>query len=79
MISRLIEWLGGHVASQVSGATNFLLLGHILEDGRAVEQSLKYKNAINKGTKMMTEDQLAKELEQLTGQTFEELLNETHS
>lgn len=47
--------MGGHVATQVSGVTNFLLTGHILEDGRPVDQSLKYKNAVNKKTPMMNE------------------------
>jgi hypothetical protein len=28
--------MGGHVANQISGVTNILLLGYILEDGRAV-------------------------------------------
>jgi hypothetical protein len=59
--------MGGHVVSQVSGVTNFLLTGYILEDGRPVDQSLKYKNAMNKGTKLMTEQELDKELRIITG------------
>ena len=55
LIAKLIDRMGGHVVSQVSGVTNFLLTGYILEDGWPVDQSLKYKNAVNKGTKMMNE------------------------
>lgn len=55
LIVKLIDKMGGHVATQVSGVTNFLLTGHILEDGRPVDQSLKYKNAVNKKTPMMNE------------------------
>ena len=79
LISKLIDRMGGHVASQVSGVTDFLLTGYILEDGRSVDKSLKYKNALNKGTKMMSEEQLDTEIRTITGKSLGELLNETHA
>ena len=45
----LIEKYGGLFRKSVSGKTTYLLVGSILEDGRAVEEGSKYKAAIKKG------------------------------
>ena len=46
---RLIEKYGGLFRKSVSGKTTYLLVGSILEDGRAVGEGSKYKAAIKKG------------------------------
>lgn len=51
----LIKSLGGRTTGSVTGKTNYLLTGSILEDGRNVWESSKYKKAKEKGVKMMNE------------------------
>jgi len=46
------------VTGNVSGKTSMLIVGSILEDGRAVSESRKYKTAQDKGTKILTESEL---------------------
>ena len=40
---------GGRITKQVSGKTNFLIVGNELEDGRRVKEGSKFKNAFEKG------------------------------
>ena len=47
---------GGRNVSAVSGKTNYLIAGHILEDGREVTTSGKYRNAKAKNIPILTED-----------------------
>ena len=42
----LIKTLGGRVTSAVSGKTDYLVVGDVLEDGRPYTQGSKYKKAI---------------------------------
>jgi replication factor C subunit 1 len=51
----LIKSLGGRTTGSVTGKTNYLLTGSILEDGRNVWESSKYKKAKEKGVKLMNE------------------------
>lgn len=44
-----LKCLGGRVTSAVSGKTDYLVTGSILEDGRAIEEGSKYKKAIELG------------------------------
>lgn len=51
--SDLIKTLGGRVTNNVSGKTSFLVVGEVLEDGRPVEQSNKYRTAKDKNIAMV--------------------------
>lgn len=47
---------GGKVQSSISGKTDYLLAGYILEDGRDVSEGSKYKKAIEKSIKILSEE-----------------------
>lgn len=51
------EW-GGSVKTAVSGKTDFLVAGEVLEDGRPVSASSKYKKAVDKKVKIIGQDEL---------------------
>lgn len=63
-----VKAAGGKVAGSVSGNTSFLVIGSRLEDGRAVEETSKYRKYLElkaKGKKcpeLLTEDQLIAKL-----------------
>jgi replication factor C subunit 1 len=66
----LIE-LGGRVTSAVSGKTDYLIIGHKLEDGREVTTGSKYRKAQEKKTPILDESQLETFLKrQLDNQYF---------
>lgn len=44
----LIKTLGGRVTSAVSGKTDYLIVGDVLEDGRPYTEGSKYKKALEK-------------------------------
>ena len=44
-----IKSYGGRVTTAVSGKTNYLVIGTVLEDGREIEEGSKYKKAIEIG------------------------------
>ena len=44
-MEEFVEKLKGKLMPTVSRRTNFLVLGHILEDGRQPEEGQKYKKA----------------------------------
>ena len=50
-----IKEKGGNVKSAVSGKTNYLIGGYILEDGRETSTSGKYRNAQAKNIPILTE------------------------
>eukprot|EP00571_Detonula_confervacea_P010552 CAMPEP_0172304216 /NCGR_PEP_ID=MMETSP1058-20130122/5649_1 /TAXON_ID=83371 /ORGANISM="Detonula confervacea, Strain CCMP 353" /LENGTH=1204 /DNA_ID=CAMNT_0013015351 /DNA_START=106 /DNA_END=3718 /DNA_ORIENTATION=- len=45
--SDVIKSLGGRVTTGVSGKTDYLVVGSILEDGRAVEEGSKYRKCVD--------------------------------
>jgi hypothetical protein len=53
----LVLRYGGKVANNVSGKTNYVLVGSRLEDGRDVKEGSKYRNAQEKKVKIITEDE----------------------
>jgi len=59
---QFIKDKGGNIKSAISGKTNYLIGGYILEDGRETNTSGKYRNA------------QAKKIPILTEQTFENLI-----
>ena len=61
--SRILE-LGGKVASNVSGKTDMLVAGEVLEDGRPAKESSKYKNALEKGVRVLNEEEFLKFIEE---------------
>jgi len=52
-------YIGVDVLGSVSRKTDYLVYGSELEDGRAVNTSNKYKNAVKNGTRLLSEDQLS--------------------
>jgi replication factor C subunit 1 len=56
-IEDLILTHGGKVAGAVSGKTNYLVAGNLLEDGRPAQESSKYKNAVEKKVQILTESE----------------------
>ena len=84
-MSELISRYGGIERSAVSGKTNYLVVGFEMEDGRPITEGSKYKKAMEKKVKIITEDQLldmirasnpeasaASEAEQLKSKQLEE-------
>lgn len=55
-IEDLILGYGGKVAKAVSGKTNYLIAGTLLDDGRPANESKKYQDALNKNVKILSED-----------------------
>jgi len=55
-VEDMIKESGGKVSGAVSGKTDYLVHGYELEDGRAVETSKKYREAAEKGVKILSED-----------------------
>jgi len=53
-ITDLLKSLGGRVTGGVSGKTSYLIVGPFLEDGRPAHTSQKYRDAQEKGTKIIT-------------------------
>lgn len=52
-----IKRLGGKQTGSVSGKTDYLVIGHQMEDGREITQGGKYRKAKEKGTKIVDETQ----------------------
>lgn len=44
-LEEFIESKGGKKTSAVSGKTNYLIIGHLMEDGRDINSGGKYRNA----------------------------------
>ena len=51
----MIAEYGGRCTGSISGKTDYLITGYKLEDGREVTQGGKYKNAKQKGKKILDE------------------------
>ena len=54
-LEKFIEDKGGKKTGAVSGKTNYLIVGHKMEDGREVSQGGKYKAAKAKSIPIYTE------------------------
>lgn len=54
-LEEFIKKNGGKLQSSVNGATNVMVVGKLLDDGRAVSEGKKYQKAVELGTKVMTE------------------------
>ena len=71
----VLKNLGAKITGSVSGRTSILVAGHKLIDGRQVNESKKYKDAVSKNVKIITEDKLQEFLsEKCDGQDLRELL-----
>lgn len=57
-VESMILSAGGKVAKAVSGKTDYLVTGTLLEDGRPVSEGSKYRTAQEKGVKILSEDEL---------------------
>lgn len=71
--SDYVKCYGGRVTTGVSGKTNYLVVGDILEDGRNVEEGSKYKKAKELGEEKIV---ILKGQEELYG--LAKLLDEKH-
>lgn len=56
-IEEYIKERGGKISTTVTGKTNFLVIGHTLEDGRASSEGSKYRTAKEKKVAIMTEEE----------------------
>jgi replication factor C subunit 1 len=52
-----IKERGGKISSSITGKTDFLVIGYTLEDGRDVTEGSKYRTAIEKKVKIITEEE----------------------
>ena len=66
-LENFINTHGARCTGSVSGKTNYLIIGHKLEDGREVTQGNKYKTAVAKGTEILTEKQFEQLIKDLSG------------
>lgn len=58
----------------MSGKTDVLLHGHILEDGRQPKESNKHKKAEEKNVMIIDEDGFSEKLRDVTGKTLNQWL-----
>mmetsp|Transcript_21326 Transcript_21326/g.32410 ORF Transcript_21326/g.32410 Transcript_21326/m.32410 type:complete len:1006 (+) Transcript_21326:103-3120(+) len=79
-----VKNVGGRVTTAVSGKTNYLVTGNILEDGRDVCEGSKYKKATELSKKVVILDgegelyMLAKMMDEKKGKTVDDLNNESN-
>mmetsp|Transcript_1767 Transcript_1767/g.2281 ORF Transcript_1767/g.2281 Transcript_1767/m.2281 type:complete len:196 (+) Transcript_1767:1174-1761(+) len=66
-LEALIVQKGGRKTSAVSGKTSYLVAGKLLEDGREVNESSKYRNAVSKKIEILTEEGFEKMVSKLCG------------
>lgn len=59
----LIKENGGKLSTAVSGKTDFLVIGDLLEDGRSVSEGRKHSTAVEKKVKILTEDEFLQKIE----------------
>ncbi len=57
-LTNILKGLGASITGSVSGKTNYLIIGDILEDGRQVTTGKKYCRALEMKTKIINFDQL---------------------
>jgi NAD-dependent DNA ligase len=50
--------MGARVTNSVSGRTSVLVVGRVLEDGKKPEQGMKYRTALEKGVRIVLEEEL---------------------
>lgn len=55
--SDFVKTLGGRVTGNVSSKTDYLVLGTVLEDGRAVEEGKKYQRAVQEKNVVLVPDE----------------------
>jgi replication factor C subunit 1 len=55
-IEDLVLTHGGKISKSVSGKTNLLVVGSVLEDGRAICEGRKHCDAVEKGVRIVTEE-----------------------
>ncbi len=56
-MEEFIKKNGGNLAMGVNKKTDFVVIGHILDDGRQPHEGKKYQIAVKLGKKMMNEDE----------------------
>jgi len=67
-IENLVTKFGGRKTGSISGKTDYLIIGHKLEDGREVTQGGKYRKAKEKGVPVLTEDEFEQYIRDKSGQ-----------
>lgn len=70
----LVKCCGGSVATSVSKATKYLVVGHSLPDGGDVSGSAKYKDAIAKNVRILQQNQFYNLITEAAAQKQRELL-----
>ena len=66
-LTKIIKNLGARVTGSVSGRTDILLHGEVLEDGRKFTEGNKYKTAVKKGTKIMDAEEFQRFVREKSG------------
>lgn len=84
-LEELITKNKGKLHSTITGKTDFLIIGDVMEDGRKVEDGKKYQKAKKLCTRIMKEDEFEKYLklrfknpEYLLGQKIQQVLGGDH-
>jgi replication factor C subunit 1 len=66
-VEAMIERFGGRYVTGVSGKVNYLVVGRVLQDGRPPETSKKYRDAEDKGVKILREAEFEEMIKEKTG------------
>ena len=63
----MISRFGGRYVTGVSGKVNYLVVGRVLVDGRPPETSKKYRDAEDKGIKILREGEFEEMIREKIG------------
>jgi len=66
-VEAMIERFGGRYVTGVSGKVNYLVVGRVLQDGRPPETSKKFRDAEDKGVKILREAEFEEMIKEKTG------------
>jgi NAD-dependent DNA ligase len=67
-VEALIRDHGGKLVSSVSGRTDYLIVGRVLEDGRQISEGKKYQDGMRMGLKIFREIQFQELLREKRGE-----------
>jgi NAD-dependent DNA ligase len=67
-VEALIRDHGGKLVSSVSGRTDYLIVGRVLEDGRQISEGKKYQDGMRMGLKILREIQFQELLREKRGE-----------
>lgn len=74
-VEELIRYCGARLTNKISRFTNYLVVGDTLPDGRQVNETHKYQDALHRNTPMITVDQLCKMIAKGNHEVYQQALN----